>query len=86
MELVISPGILTAIPSAIVSPVILSCLFFNKLYIAGNFFVCIPYIFILGLIDFAAIAIPEINPPPPIGIIKQSRSGILSKNSIPIVP
>ena len=39
-----------------------------------------------GLIAFAAVAIPEISPPPPIGTTSMSRSGASASSSSAIVP
>jgi hypothetical protein len=39
-----------------------------------------------GLIDRAAMAMPEISPPPPIGTTRSSRSGTSARISSPAVP
>ena len=78
----------TAIPSAIVLTLDESIgILASKLsFIPFAPLATTPVIFIFGFILFAAIAIPEINPPPPIGTIIWSISSIFSKISKAIVP
>ena len=83
---VIFPGLFTAMPSAKVSPKISRSFLWITLYIDGNFSVCTPNILILGFRLLAIIDIPDIKPPPPIGMTRSSKflmSSISSKPSVP---
>ena len=81
-----SPGTLTAIPSASVSPPQgrLAPLILSN--IEGNSAACTPTTCMAGLAALATVAMPEISPPPPIGVTMQSISGITSSISSATVP
>ena len=83
-----SPILFTAVPSAIVLASLSSTTLFS--FIASRAEAApsgsTPIILISGFINFAAQAIPEISPPPPIGTKIISVSGNSSKISNAIVP
>ena len=82
----IAPGLLTAIPSARVWPPAAAARPFNALWTAGYIAASTPITSISGLIALAAVATPEISPPPPTGMINTARSGLASSISSPTVP
>ena len=65
-----TPGVLTAIPSARVSPPDCGDKPARERLMDGYSALSTPIILISGLSDLAAILIPEISPPPPIGTIR----------------
>ena len=86
MPVAITPGVPTAIPSAMV---LLPCgcwVPLMALTMLGNRLVCTPTMSIDGLIAFAATAIPAIKPPPPTAITSVSSSGTACSISRAMVP
>ena len=83
-----SPGLPTAIPSAIVLFTGIDSIWPLRTdsYIEGAFFVWTPMTLIFGLMLLTAKAIPDAIPPPPIGTKITSKSGCSFKSSSPIVP
>ena len=81
-----APGFLTAMPSASVWPPALGANSLTAWYMDGNSSAWTPIISISGLTDLAAIAMPEMMPPPPIGTTMVSSSGWSSSISKPMVP
>jgi len=81
-----SPGSLTAMPSASVALAVGISTPLKSAYIDGNWSVCTPMIEIPGFSARAAVAMPEMSPPPPMATQRQSSSGRCLSISIAIVP
>jgi hypothetical protein len=83
---VIFPGAFTAMPSARVSPRIGKLSPLMALYIDGYSMASTPITCRSGFRLLAAIAIPEMSPPPPIGTTRVSISGAVPSISSATVP
>ena len=77
MSSVISPGCLTAMPSANVRTLssVMASPASSERFMLGAFSACTPYTFTLGFSDLMAHATPEISPPPPMEQTTASTSG-----------
>ena len=83
---VIWPGFLTAMPSARVVPPEVGFILCSAWYMEGKSSTSTPQIAIRSFSALAAVATPEMMPPPPIGTTISSRSGWSASISRPIVP
>ena len=81
-----SPGVRTAMPSAMLGRSGASGRPARLRYIEGQAAACTPTISTSGLSALAAIATPAISPPPPIGTTSTSSSGASVSISSPTVP
>ena len=83
---VISPGDFTAMPSAMVYGPCGMVTPLSAAYMDGKRSVCTPTISMPGLSALAAVAMPEIRPPPPMATASVSSCGWSSSISSPTVP